>query len=82
MAAHVLRLNDQCDSARASRVVVGETGFEVMSQEDLISDGLTLGIALNHLNRSMGLEDAYPFVISPYVREKLIFAARHLRQCD
>jgi hypothetical protein len=32
-----------------------------------------LTIAMNALNRSMGLEDAYPFVISPTVREKLAF---------
>lgn len=81
-AAHVLHLNDLCDSARASRLVVGETGFEMLSQDNLISDGLTLGIALNHLNRSMGLEDAYPFVISPNVREKLTFAAVHLKRGD
>ena len=38
-----------------------------------------LTIALNGLNRSMGLEDAYPFVISPGVREKLAFVHRTVR---
>jgi len=76
---HVLHLWDLCDSARALQLVIGETGFETSGQGDMISHGLTLGIALNHLNRSMGLEDAYPFVISPKVREKLTFAATKLK---
>jgi hypothetical protein len=34
---------------------------------------MQLTLALNSLNRSMGLKDAYPFVISPAVYEKLNF---------
>jgi hypothetical protein len=30
-------------------------------------------LALNSLNRSMGMKDAYPFVLSPKVLEKLRF---------
>jgi hypothetical protein len=41
--------------------------------EVLMSEWIELTVALNALNRSMGLEDAYPFVISPTVREKLAF---------
>jgi len=41
-------------------------------------DALTTGwsavtLALNSLNRSMGMNDAYPFVLSPRVLEKLRF---------
>ena len=32
-----------------------------------------LTLALNSLNRSMGMKDAYPFVLSPKVLEKLRF---------
>ncbi len=39
----------------------------------LITFGAELGIALNHINRSMGLADIYPFVLTPKIREKLAF---------
>jgi len=34
---------------------------------------LPLTFAMNSLNRSMGLQDIYPFVISPAVTQKLKF---------
>lgn len=37
----------------------------------LLDEWMELTVALNALNRSMGLADAYPFVISPAVRAKL-----------
>lgn len=41
---------------------------------------LPLTLALNSLNRSMGLRDVYPFVIAPAVIEKLEFIHRVCRQ--
>jgi hypothetical protein len=41
---------------------------------------LPLSLALNSLNRSMGLPDVYPFVIPPAVVEKLAFIHRVCRQ--
>ena len=41
------------------------------SFEDLIAHWLPLTHAMNSLNRSMGHEDAYPFILSPAVLEKL-----------
>ncbi len=43
------------------------------SFEEIISDWGALTVALNALNRSMGLADAYPFVLSPRTVEKLRF---------
>jgi hypothetical protein len=43
------------------------------SFEEIISDWGALTVALNAVNRSMGLPDAYPFVLSPRTVEKLRF---------
>jgi len=41
--------------------------------------GINIGLSLNHVNRSMGLSDLYPFVNPPEVQEKLGFAHRWLK---
>ncbi len=46
------------------------------SFERIGSDWLALSYALNNLNRSMGLPDAYPFMLSETVLEKLAFVHR------
>lgn len=45
-----------------------------VSFDVLITDWTTLSVALNALNRSMGLPDAYPFALSGPALEKLAFA--------
>jgi len=42
-----------------------------ISIEDLLNDWVRLTSALNAMNRSMGLPDAYPFVLSDWVTKKL-----------
>jgi hypothetical protein len=42
-----------------------------VSFDDLVNDWGRLSVALNALNRSMGMEDAYPFVISSHSLNKL-----------
>ena len=39
-----------------------------------------VSIALNDLNRSMGVQDAYPFVLSPAVHDKLRFVHDVIRR--
>ena len=41
--------------------------------EDVLDDWLPLTYALNAVNRSMGRDDLYPFVLSPAVVDKLAF---------
>ena len=41
--------------------------------ESLSTSWQAVTLALNDLNRSMGIKDAYPFVVSPAVHEKLRF---------
>ena len=81
-AAHVLHLLDLRDSAKAVGFSLRGANFYADDVQTALDDGLQLGVALNHMNRSMGLDDAYPFVISPVVREKLTFCAKHLNRLD
>jgi hypothetical protein len=48
--------------------------------ELLLAEWTELTIALNALNRSMGVPDAYPFAISPTVRKKLELVHRIVRE--
>lgn len=45
-----------------------------------LDDWSELMIALNSMNRSMGHDDAYPFVLPPLVREKLSYVDRTVRE--
>ena len=78
-AAHVMHLTDIVDSAAASGLQRGDRptfGYDAYAEPDaeaLISQAVDLGLALNRVNRSMGLQDLYPFVISPLARQKMVF---------
>jgi hypothetical protein len=56
--------------------------YQARSMETLVDAWLPIEFATNSLNRSMGLTDLYPFVISPKVVEKLgfIHALTHQKQ--
>jgi len=55
--------------------------FASQSFSDVIDHWLELTYALNQINRSMGRDDLYPFVLAPMVIRKLAFVdatvARH-----
>ena len=44
-----------------------------ISINNLVDEWINLYVALNEMNRSMGLADAYPFVLSPTIVNKLSF---------
>ncbi len=56
--------------------------YKALEMQTLVNAWLPIEFATNSLNRSMGLTDLYPFVISPRVIEKLGFvhALTHGRQ--
>ncbi|MGB0436359.1 MAG: zinc-binding metallopeptidase family protein [Mycobacterium sp.] len=76
--AHYLHIRDTLDTAAAfgmvragatlERKVLGPSGFDTM-----IETWLPLAWALNMVNRSMGKDDLYPFVLPPAVLEKIRF---------
>ena len=50
-----------------------EDAYSYVDFSMLLNQWTSLSLALNSLNRSMGLPDTYPFVISPSVSKKLAF---------
>jgi hypothetical protein len=82
--AHLLHLTDMADSAEAAGLSMqGEprAGWDAYAEPDpvrLVGLAAGLGLALNHVNRSMGLDDLYPFVLPDTVRDKLAFVHEHL----
>jgi hypothetical protein len=77
--AHLLHLTDIADSFSTmglSAPTMPHADYDAYAETDpgrLIRIGAELGIALNHVNRAMGLPDIYPFVLTPVIREKLAF---------
>lgn len=75
--AHLLHHADITDSFVASGLQSPDAPapdydpYAETDAERLITFGAGLGIALNHVNRSMGLPDIYPFVLTPPIRSKL-----------
>jgi hypothetical protein len=72
--AHYLHMTDTLETA-VSQQVIEEPGESFDSR---LSQWVELAVKLNQLNRSMGLPDAYPFVIPKKAREKLAFIHRLL----
>lgn len=84
--AHYLHMVDTLETAsdygfdRSANVTGSATGqpfnaayLATVSIHDLVNEWSNFTIALNDMNRSMGLPDAYPFVLTGPVIEKLAF---------
>jgi hypothetical protein len=73
--AHYLHIVDTVETAQEFHLTPRPAGGAgpIDDFDQLLRQWLELTVALNALNRSMGLEDAYPFVISPAVQDKLAF---------
>ncbi|WP_127143921.1 zinc-binding metallopeptidase family protein [Pelagibacterium montanilacus] len=85
-AAHLLHLTDITDSVVAAGFSMPElpfAGWDPYAEPDadrLISIAVSLVAGVNHANRSMGLSDIYPFVLSDTARRKLAFVHDWLRR--
>jgi hypothetical protein len=83
--AHLLHMRDGLQTAAAYGVGVrgpllpagpllaAAPRDEPADFEEIIADWLALTYALNAINRSMGRDDLYPFILAPAVVEKLRF---------
>jgi hypothetical protein len=71
--AHYLHIRDTLETAREYQVLNGSSGLTFARE---LSEWSKLSVVLNALNRSMGVDDAYPFVITPIVGQKLGFIDR------
>jgi hypothetical protein len=89
--AHYLHMIDTLETAKSHGLTV-RTPVADGPGEKIVTDRLTfadfealtagwnaLTLALNSLNRSMGMKDAYPFVLSPQVLGKLRFVHELVR---
>jgi len=81
--AHYLHILDTLETAQhfgfTTRLAHPATPARHADFAALMDEWMELTVALNALNRSMGLPDAYPFVISPTVRGKLELVHRLVR---
>ncbi len=84
-SAHVMHLTDMLDSAVEAGLMLPTLNnlkydaYAETSAKALIETAGAYGLALNHVNRSIGQDDIYPFVHSPTVQDKLLRAHGWLR---
>ena len=82
--AHLMHLTDMAARAEAAGLAMGgepPRGWDAYAELEaarLVGLAAGLGLGFNHVNRSMGLADLYPFVLPDAVRDKLAFVHRHL----
>jgi len=85
-AAHLLHLTDITDSAISAGLVLPGLpypGWDAYAEPDamtLIRVAIEVVTVVNHANRSMGLDDVYPFVVSHAAQKKLGFVHEWLRR--
>jgi hypothetical protein len=81
--AHYLHIADTLETAQqfgfVARLPEGATAPARADLELLLAEWVELSVALNALNRSMGLPDAYPFAIAERVKLKLELVHRAIR---
>ena len=76
--AHFLQMTDALETADA--VALGDPAFDDF--DGMVGKWLPLTIAINNLNRSMGLNDAYPFALNAVTTEKLRFVDAVVRDAQ
>lgn len=84
--AHVLHLTDIVATAAALDLAcpaLAEAGpgydpYAAPGAEPMMTIAVEFGLAVNAVNRAMGLHDVYPFVLTPGTREKLAFVRAHV----
>jgi hypothetical protein len=74
--AHVMHIRDGVETAVAYGLADPAASPEADGFRGLVTDGwMPLATALNMMNRSMGRDDLYPFVLAPRVLDKLALVA-------
>jgi hypothetical protein len=83
--AHFLHVVDAVDSARAHDLRFGAqpvaTDQRWPPEGDVLLDRWhPVSLLINDLNRAVGMPDAYPFVVSDKVREKIAYVSRQVQR--
>lgn len=71
--AHYLHMIDTLETAAAFSVDKSNQQHDIHSIDDMLTRWGDLTILLNALNRSMGMADAYPFILSDLTLSKIRF---------
>lgn len=79
-SAFGLRIHPGAGKHKLLRAAITFDPHKATSIEPLVEAWLPLTVAVNSLNRSMGLADLYPFTLAPNVIEKLGFIHRLVHQ--
>lgn len=76
--AHMLHIVDGLDTARHHGLVPadGPGAYDIADVRVLLAEWTPLAMAMNAMNRSLGHNDFYPFVIAPPVADKIAFLLR------
>jgi hypothetical protein len=72
-SAYGLRIHPDADRSGLLEARIDFDPYEEPRIQVIVDDWVPLTFAMNSLNRSMGLQDPYPFVLSPTVISKLGF---------
>jgi hypothetical protein len=73
--AHYLHITDGLETARANGLLPTDTSGDWDREVAAWIEG---SVKLNEITRSLGVDDAYPFVLNAPVRQKLAFIRRRL----
>jgi hypothetical protein len=76
-------ITDSAIAAGANLPGLPSAGWDAYAEDDtmaLLRAAIATVTIINHANRSMGLDDAYPFVVTPAAQEKLAFVHHWLRR--
>lgn len=77
--AHYLHLCDTLETAHAFGVIAGGADNSApIPFEHRLEEWMRLSVLLNALNRSMGVDDAYPFLLNTAAKRKLQFIDRQV----
>ncbi|GBQ86044.1 hypothetical protein AA0535_0919 [Asaia krungthepensis NRIC 0535] len=68
------------ESAQYSSPALSADPYLELGFDEIMNAWLPLSMAVNSLNRSMGLQDFYPFVLTPAIRHKLAFIHEVIRE--
>ena len=80
--AHFLHILDTLQTATEFGLLATTLDLQHQRFEAIVAEWLPLSYALNEVNRSMGRDDLYPFVLPPAVVEKLAFVHDLMSRSD
>ncbi|RBM08020.1 zinc-binding metallopeptidase family protein [Novacetimonas cocois] len=77
--AYGMTVREQPGNPKALRAMIADNPYDVETFDTISQGWLPLTYAVNSLNRSMGLADFYPFVLTPTILRKLAFIHQLVR---